>query len=372
MRWSINVGKVFGIRFRIHVTFLLLLLFVFASGLSQRGPEDAVRAVLFICAVFLCVVIHELGHSLISRVFGKEVESITLLPIGGLATVEEMPEKPSQEIAMSIIGPFINLAIAGVLYVFIGRQSGIKIASLYPTSASEFFGGLMSVNIMLAAFNLIPAFPMDGGRVLRGLLAMKMDYVKATSVAVSVGQGLSMVMMFFGIFFNLWLALIGFFLYVGAGNEKQSVVLKSALHQITAREVMATDFRSMQPHDLLAQSLEHVYHGCQDDFPVVGSGGVEGILTRNNILAAIHDRGLDVPVSEAMDRDFASFSPGARLDDVYRQMISKRKTGGAVLDGGKLLGILCLENISRYLMIQAALKGVREPILLSPTKTATG
>ena len=372
MRWSINVGRVLGIRFRVHVTFLLLLFFVFASGLSQKGPEDAVRAVLFICAVFLCVVIHELAHSLISRSFGKGVESITLMPIGGLATVEEMPDKPGQEIAMSLVGPFINLAIAGILYVATGRQSGFTFVGLYPASAREFFEGLMSVNIMLAAFNLIPAFPMDGGRVLRGLLALKLDYVEATSIAVSVGQGLSMVMMLFGIFFNLWLALIGFFLYVGAGSEKQAVVLKSALHQITAREVMATDFRSMQPHDRIAQSLEHVYHGCQDDFPVVGSAGVEGILTRNNILAAIHERGLDVPVSEVMDRDFASFSPGTRLDDVYRQMTIKRKTAGAVIEEGQLVGILCLENISRYMMIQAALKGVKQPFQLSPTATGTG
>ena len=162
MQWSYDFGKIFGINFRIHVTFLLLLLFIFVSGLFQRGFEQAVRAVLFICAVFACVLIHEIGHSLIARRYGKEAKSITLLPIGGVATMEEMPEKPSQEIAMSIVGPFINLAIAAILYLFVGAWAGVGVPNLYPDSVSEFFAGLIGVNIILAIFNLIPASPMDG------------------------------------------------------------------------------------------------------------------------------------------------------------------------------------------------------------------
>ena len=188
MQWSFRLGKIFGIEFRIHITFFILLVFIYLSGLSQKGSEGAMRAVLFICAVFACVLIHELGHSLIARRFGKEAKSITLLPIGGLATIEEMPEKPAQEIAMSIIGPFINLAIAGILYLFAGHWSGISAPNLYPDSARMFISGLIGVNIILAIFNLIPAFPMDGGRVLRGILALKMDYIKATSTAVFIGQ----------------------------------------------------------------------------------------------------------------------------------------------------------------------------------------
>lgn len=357
MRWSLKLGKIFGVEFRIHVTFLLLLFFIYVSGLSQKGPAYAIRAVLFILAVFACVLIHELGHSLIARRFGKEAKSITLLPIGGIATMEEMPEKPSQEIAMSIVGPFINLAIAGILYLFVGRWTGISAPNLYPDSTQAFFAGLIGVNIMLAIFNLIPAFPMDGGRVLRGIFALKMDYGRATSLAVSIGQGLSMLFIFYGVFFNFWLALIGLFLYMGAGSEKQQVMLRSVLHQVPAREAMATDFRALQPSEPLSRALEHVYHGCQEDFPVMGEKDVQGILTRTGVLSAIHEKGIDLQVSEAMDRDFLSFGPDTPLDEVYRQLSSTQKTVAAVLEAGRLKGMLCLDGISRYFMIQGALKG---------------
>lgn len=225
MRWSFDIGSLFGIRFRIHVTFLLLLLFVFASALSQDGLNRAVIAVIFICAVFVCVLIHEVGHSLIAQRFGKAVKSITLLPIGGVAALEEIPDKPGQEIAMAIIGPFINIGIAAVIYLFVRRWGGIKLPDLEPGSVKAFFVDLISVNIMLAFFNLIPAFPMDGGRVLRGILALKMNYVRATSVAVFIGQAIAALFIFLGIFYNPWLALIGLFLFIGAGSEKQQVVM---------------------------------------------------------------------------------------------------------------------------------------------------
>jgi len=359
MGWSLKLGKIFGIDFRIHVTFFLLLLFIFIAGASQRGALVALRAVLFISAVFACVLIHELGHSLIARRFGKEAKSITLLPIGGLAMMEEMPEKPGQEIAMSLVGPFINLAIAGVLYLSVGQWSGIGTPNLFPDSAQAFFAGLIGVNIILAIFNLIPAFPMDGGRVLRGLLAMRMDFVRATSLAVFIGQAVSLFFIFFGIFFNWWLALIGFFLYMGAGTEKQQVMLRSVLNRVPAREAMATDFRSLRPEELLSRSLEHIYHGCQEDFPVVGDKGIEGVLTHHRILAAIHERGLEVPVSEVMERDFVSVEPDTPLDDVYRRLLATHKTSMTVLEGGQLKGMVCLDGISRYLMIQSAMRVVR-------------
>jgi len=205
----------------------------------------------------------------------------------------------------------------------------VSLPNLYPGSASAFFAGLIGVNIMLAVFNLIPAFPMDGGRVLRGLLALNMDYVQATSIAVSVGQAISMLFILFGIFFNLWIALIGFFLYMGAGGEKQQVMLRAALRRVPASEAMATEFRSLRPNELLASALEHVHHGCHEDSPVAGDAGIEGILTRDRILAAIHEKGIQVPVSEVMDRSFLSFGPQTPLDEVYGRLLSANKTAGA-------------------------------------------
>jgi Zn-dependent protease/CBS domain-containing protein len=358
MGWSINIGKIFGIRFRIHITFFLLLFFIFISVLDQFGINRALLATLLICAVFVCVLIHEIGHSLIAGRFGKETKSITLLPIGGVATMEEMPEKPFQEIAMAIVGPFINLAIAGILYLFVGRWTGVGEPNLYPDSVKTFFAGLIGINVMLAVFNMIPAFPMDGGRVLRGILAIKMDYVRATSAAVFVGQALAMLFIFFGLFYNWWLALIGLFLYIGAGSEKQQVLLKSVLRQVPVSEAMTTDFLTMRPDEPVRHAIEHFHHGRQDDFPVIGEAGVEGILTRDRILASIHEKGLDVPVSEIMDKTIASVDPKTPLDEVYKELLSSKKTAMIVAEAGRIKGMVCLDGISRYFMIKAALKGM--------------
>jgi len=358
MRWSLNIGKIFGINFKIHITFFFLLFFIFISVLQQHGLSNALLAALFICAVFACVLIHELGHSLVARRFGKQAKSIILLPIGGVAAMEEMPEKPAQEIIMAVIGPFINLAIALLLYLLVGSWTGVGVPDLYPDSLKTFLAGLIGVNIMLAVFNLVPAFPMDGGRVLRAILAMKLDYVKATSVAVFIGQAVAMFLIFFGIFFNFWLTLIGLFLYIGAGSERQHVILRSFLHQVPVSEAMTTEFQSLRADEPVSRALEHFYHGSQEDFPVMGDYGIEGILTRDRILASIHEKGLDVPVSDIMDRSFASVGPQTPLDEAYKKLLSDRKTAMAVVDAGQVKGMVSLDGISRFFIIKTALKAV--------------
>ena len=359
MKWSINAGKLFGIQLRIHLTFFLLLLFVFFAVLVERhSVQPALLSALFICTIFACVVIHEIGHSLIARRFGKEPRSITLLPIGGVASVEEMPKKPSQEIAIALIGPFINVVIAAVLFVIAGNKVKVELPTLYPETLAAFIGGLIGVNIMLAIFNMIPAFPMDGGRVLRSLLALKMDYVRATTWAANIGQAIATFFIFFGIFFNFWLVLIGIFLYLGAGSEKQQVVLQALLAQVPAAEAMTTEYISLRPDDTMATALEHLHHGSQVDFPVISDSNIEGILTRDRILASIHTKGLNVPVSEVMDKSFASVEANMGLDQVYRKLLSGNKTAVVVMEQGRLLGIIGLDGISRYFMIKAALKGI--------------
>jgi Zn-dependent protease/CBS domain-containing protein len=356
VKWSFEAGKIFGIRFRIHWTFLLLLLFVFLAAQSQRGTGAAVWAVGFICAVFACVLVHELAHSLIGQHFGVAVRSITLLLIGGISAMDEIPQRPRQEIAIAIIGPFINLAIAGLLYLLVGWWSGIAMPTLFPQSWREFTASLIGVNVLLAVFNMIPAFPMDGGRVFRGLLAMKMDHLPATAIAVTVGHVISLVFVFYGIFFNWWLAIIGVFLYLGADSEKQQVALRSVLHEVPASQAMATRFETLRPDERVSRSLEHVFHGCQEDFPVVGSDGLEGILTRTGLISSIHDKGVGIPVSQAMDRDFISVTPAMPLDEVYRNLMTHHKAVAAVVENDRLLGMLSLEGIGRYFMIRSAMR----------------
>ena len=311
---------------------------------------------MFISAIFACVLIHELAHSLIGRRFGVEVRSITLLPIGGVAAMEEIPDKPSQEIAIAIIGPFINLAIAGLLYLLVGARTGISLPNLFPNSPRMFLAGLIGANVLLAIFNMIPAFPMDGGRVFRAILALKTDCVRATIAAVTVGHVVSILFVFYGIFFNWWLALIGIFLYLGADSEKQHVLLRSALHEVPASRAMATRFETLGPQERLSRCLEHVFHGCQEDFPVVGKDGLEGILTRTALISAVHERGVHIPVAEAMDKAFATVGPNAPLDEVYRRLMGRHSAVAAVMDNGRLLGMLSLEGIGRFFMIQSAMK----------------
>ncbi|UCG55739.1 MAG: site-2 protease family protein [Phycisphaerales bacterium] len=353
MGWSFRIGKIAGIEFRIHVTFFLLLLVIFVSTTTQAGMQKAWLATLFISAVFVCVLIHEIGHSLIARRFGKEAKSITLLPIGGVASLEEIPEKPGQEIAMAVVGPLINLAIAGVLYLFVGRWS-VSVPSLYPSSATMFFAGLIGVNVWLAIFNMIPAFPMDGGRVLRGFLALTMDYVRATAVAVMIGQGIAMFFILFGIFYNWWLVLIGLFLYIGAGGEKRHVMLRSVLRQVPASEAMTTKYFSLHPDDQLSRALEQFAHGCQDDFPVIGDHGIEGILTRQQILAGIYERGLDVAVADLMDRSVDVVRPETALDEIYKQLQQNGKSAVVVAEGDSVKGMICLDSLSRFILAKSA------------------
>ncbi len=231
MKWSLNAGRIFGIRFRIHVTFFLLLLYVFFSDI-KAGFGQAGLSVLFVCAIFACVVIHELSHSLVARRFGREPKSITLLPIGGVAAIDMMPTKPSQEIMISIVGPATNIVIA----ILLGLLGGLKLVEAIEksnmTPSQSFLANLIAANIVLAVFNLIPALPMDGGRVLRSILAMKFDYLRATIWAVGIGKVIAALFIVFGFYSgDFWLALIGFFIFSGADSERQQAIYLTMLAQ---------------------------------------------------------------------------------------------------------------------------------------------
>jgi Zn-dependent protease len=231
MKWSINAGRIFGIKLRIHVTFFLLLLYVFFSDI-KAGFGQAGLSVLFVCAIFACVVIHELSHSLVARRFGREPKSITLLPIGGVATIDMMPTKPSQEIVISIVGPATNIVIAIVLALVGGSSiAAVLNKSANPTASQLFIVNLFVANIVLAVFNLIPALPMDGGRVFRSILALKFGFLRATLWAVTIGKVIALLFIVLGFYYNPWLALIGFFIFSGANNEKQQAIYLTMLAQ---------------------------------------------------------------------------------------------------------------------------------------------
>jgi len=237
MKWAINAGSIFGIKLYIHLTFFILLLFVFASNIKE-GLEHAFISTLLVCAIFICVVIHELAHSLVARRFGREPRSITLLPIGGVAAIDLMPVRPAQELVISIVGPLTNILIAVILILLFGWQIVAAFRESHPGILAAFIAYLVVANIVLAVFNLIPALPMDGGRVLRSLLALKMDYLKATIWAAAVGKAIAALFIVIGLLRNdLWLAFIGFFVYSGADSEKRQAIAQATFGQAAAEPI---------------------------------------------------------------------------------------------------------------------------------------
>jgi Zn-dependent protease len=219
MRSSLKVASIFGIEVRIHLTFLLFLVWIWFSYYQIAGFAGAVQGVLFILALFACVLLHEFGHAFAARGFGIETPDITLLPIGGVARLSRIPEKPWQELVVAIAGPLVNVVIAAALISVIHGSAALEQLEYLESPRIELLAKLASVNVMLVLFNLIPAFPMDGGRVLRALLAMAMPYAQATQIAARIGQGLAVVFGIFGLFGNPLLIFIAFFIFVGAQQE---------------------------------------------------------------------------------------------------------------------------------------------------------
>jgi Zn-dependent protease len=361
MKWSWRIGQVSGIGIYVHATFLLLLGWVALNHYLQgRGGGEVVEGLLFILTLFGIVVLHELGHALAAKHFGIRTRDITLLPIGGVARLERMPEDPKQELLVALAGPAVNVALAGGLMVALVPVAGLAVLSQVALVGGQFLVKLLWVNVALAAFNLLPAFPMDGGRVLRAVLAMKMDYVQATQIAASVGQVMAFLLGFVGLFFNPFLVFIALFVWMGAAEEAAMVQMKSALGGIPIAKAMITDFRTLSPHDSLARAVEHILAGFQQDFPVVEEGRAVGVLTRADLLTALAQRGQETLVGEVMQRQFEVADPFEMLESVFARLQACDCRSLPVVRGGQLVGIVTMDNVGEFLMIQAALRDKRQ------------
>ncbi len=314
----------------------------------------------FIVALFACVVFHEMGHAMAARNFGIRTRDITLLPIGGLARLERMPEEPKQELWIALAGPAVNVAIAAALYVWLFLTHAWEPFSHLRVATGPFVERLFLANVSLVLFNLIPAFPMDGGRVLRALLATRMTYPKATQIAASVGQGLAFAFGIIGLFTNPMLLLIGVFIWIGAGQEAGAVQVKSALSGTPAGAAMLTDFDTLQAGETLAVAVRLTLKGSQRDFPVIDRGRVAGILTGADLVAALEDYGEDYPVTLAMRREFPVAEPGELLEAIFQRLQECGCGAVPVLNNGRLVGLLTLDNLGEYLLIEATLQKRRQ------------
>ncbi|MBN3038859.1 MAG: site-2 protease family protein [Candidatus Omnitrophica bacterium] len=349
MRGSIKLFKAFGIAVRIHFSFLLLpLLFGYFYGL---------KGVVLVFFVFCCVTLHELCHSLQAKRFGVRVDQIILLPIGGIASMGSIPEKPSQEFKISIAGPLFNIVFAIILffpfYFILGPENLFNpdIETWPQTFAYAFW-----INPILAIFNLLPAFPMDGGRILRSFLASKMEYVKATRIAVGFGHTFAILFGFLGIFStppNLILIVIAFFIYMAATQEGMQVDIRSTLKKFYVKDVLPEQFLHVSPGSLLSEVLAISLHSHQEDFPVVEQGKLVGLLTRSNIMYAIHQFGMQKQVKDIMTRDFPKLHVDDPLTKAHKMMEEWRIKAIPVVYKDQIVGVVSLEDISRVYLLMS-------------------
>ena len=357
MKWSFSIGRVAGTDVRIHATFFLLLAFIAFSF----GPMGA----LLTLTLFFCVLLHEFGHIFAARRYGIRTPDVTLLPIGGLARLERMPKKPSQELVVALAGPAVNVVIAAALFLFLG---GMPVHTLTPTldGMTAFLQTVMVANIWLALFNLLPAFPMDGGRVLRALLATKLPYTRATQIAATIGQTIA----FAG---GIWallnmqpiLVLIAFFIFIGAGQEASSVRMDAATNGLPVTSAMMTRFQILSPQDSLQAAITALLAGSQHDFPVVdGAGRVRGILVRADLFNALGERGPGCSVYEVARKE----PPILRTDFMLTHALGILSESGyatlPVLDAEseRLVGLLTSENVAEMMMIAQVVQSRREKI----------
>lgn len=373
MRWSIRIGRLAGIDVYMHLTFLLLLGWIAVSYyLPRRSTEDALWGVAFILAVFGVVVLHELGHALAARRYGIETRDITLLPIGGVARLARIPEDPKQELVVAVAGPLVNVVIAAGLFVGVAASGGFTLLSPEPLQRGEvnpmlampFAERMFWVNVWLVGFNLIPAFPMDGGRVLRSLLAMVTDHAQATSAAALVGQTIAFLFGIVGLFSgNVLLLLVALFVWMGAAAEASVSQLRSAIAGLPVRRAMIRDFVALAPGDPLRAAADRIVRGYQADFPVVEGDRVVGVLALQDVLAGLSRAGLDAPIDDFMRADFQTSAPGEALDTALSRLREGACPVMPVLDGdGRLVGLLTVENVGELVMIREAVRAGRESV----------
>ena len=364
MAWSFPIARIFGTQLRIHVTFFLLIAGFGVWGFRAAGLEGALFAALFVIALFGCVVLHEFGHALAGRLFGIRTPDITLLPIGGLARLERMPRNPWHEFVIAIAGPAVNVAIASAIAVLLALKPefGVMPGEFPPATVPEFIIYLFSANISLVIFNMIPAFPMDGGRVLRSLLATMLPHARATAFAAGLGQLLAIAGGFFAISSQeprfIPLALIAIFIFFAAGRESSAAKLRAATEDVPVSAAVLRHFTTLKPGNTLGQATELLIGTTQSNFPVLDDRGVfVGVLTHGSIINGLRKHGREVPISLVMGPSPRPVLSTVCLDQALELMSASGAPFVAVVDvpNGPITGILTPQSTGEMLAVRSAL-----------------
>ncbi|WOJ90413.1 site-2 protease family protein [Methylocapsa polymorpha] len=354
MSWSLTIGRFGATTLRVHLTFFLLLAWIGVSAWLKGGAPAARDSVLFIALIFGCVVLHEFGHILMARRFGIETPEVILLPIGGVALMPRMPEKPAQELAVAVAGPMVNVVIAFLLFLVLGAIHPDNLARIDDPRVS-LLARLAAANVFLVLFNMIPAFPMDGGRVLRALLAMKLGGVRATQVAASIGQAFAFALGFLGLFGNPLLIFIAIFVYMAAAGEAQMTAFDEAAHGLSVADAMETRFNAIPVEANLAAAIETLLATAQHEFPVVDAFGKPiGLIVREDMLSALKNYDREAPIATFMRAPIETVRNSTPLKAVLDRLRGPRAAVLAVTDpNGLLVGLLTRQNLAEMMIIKS-------------------
>ena len=371
MRWALRLGRIAGTEVRIHLTFFLLLAWLGVAGYQVGGWRLAVHWTLFMCLIFFCVLLHEFGHALAARHYGIRTPDITLFPFGGVARIERMPEKPGEEIVIALAGPMVNVVIAAGLWLALAvfGMAGRVWEMIWSFGVEgSLVEQLVEVNTKLLLFNLIPAFPMDGGRVLRAVLAMRLGHNRATQIAARIGQALAVILGFVGMFGNAlglpqnpMLVLVAVFVFMAAANEAGAAQMKSVTRGLSVSAAMVTEYKALPRNASLGEAADVLLHTSQHEFPVTDPDGtLRGIFTRSELVAALRKSGPEAPVLGVVREDFPIVHPRMPFDEAFQMM---QQRGCSVLpvtdEEGKLVGLFTMENIGEMLMVRSAIEQSR-------------
>lgn len=356
MGWSIKLFSLGGTAVRVHVTFLLLVAWIGVSQWMHGTPQDAIAGVLFIIVLFGCVVLHEFGHIWAAGRYGIRTPDVTLLPIGGVASMESMPEKPAQEIIVALAGPAVNAVIALVLLLALGVHFEISQVTALEGTKSSFLAQVAVANIVLLVFNLIPAFPMDGGRVLRALLAMRLGFPRATKVAARIGQGLAIVFAVLGLMGNPFLVLIAIFIFLAATGEAGYVETRELTRGRSVADAMITSFEALGVASTIDDGAALLSHTTQSEFPVLdGASHLRGVVTRKAIMDALRGNGGALPVLEIMATDVPVVEQNTGLDTAFALLAASRARCVGVIDAaGRFVGYVTPKSINELVAVRSS------------------
>lgn len=360
MKANLNLGSVFGIKIKVHWTFIFLIIWIIFSELKRGGNKASILFnIALVLAVFVCVILHELGHALTAKYFGIETKQITLLPVGGMASLERIPESPKQELLVTLAGPLVNIVIAVLLYFIIPVEELMQLnfTKTFETLSSftfvNFLFYLYIVNIALVVFNAIPAFPMDGGRILRALLAIKINRVKATQIASTIGQIIAVLFLLIGLLYNPILIFIALVIFLGAYGENQMVQHMAILKGHSVKESVITNITTFSPNDTLKEVIKVIISGTENNFIILENDAIKGLLYYQDIIENAKNE--NTLVKDIMNTSFKTVKGDDDLNKVYQLIHSQKNSFFPVLENGKLVGAIDSVNLNEFILFQPKL-----------------